>query len=132
MFKHFTTLRSSTNVKFHLHKNSLLCYYHTPWNHENNCPREGFFVSYQLYCLPSLCLQTIVSLFANTLQRRLVICYLISQLPFLKFCNDPIKLLQILGLEQVLRVFRHVSWNLVGRVRTSSLIYMRTFNIIPF
>ena len=60
----------------------------------------------------------------------LVICYLSSQLPFFKFCYEPIKLLQILGLEQVFHVFRHVSWNLIGRVRTSSLIYMRTFNII--
>ena len=92
MIKHFPTLQSSIKVYSHLHKYSLLCYYQTPWNHESNYSREGFFVSYQLYCLPSLCLQTFVPLFANNLYRKLAICYVISQLPYTKFCDEPIKL----------------------------------------
>ena len=53
--------------------------------------KASFFLNYQLYCLPSLCLQTFVSLFANTLHRKLAICYVISQLPSSKFCDEPIK-----------------------------------------
>ena len=44
--------------------------------------RENLIPYCKLHCLPSLCLQTYVSLFENTLHRRLAICFLVSQSPF--------------------------------------------------